>query len=249
MTPLVSINMAAYNAARFLPTTIESVLQQTYTNWELIIIDDGSTDKTFEILRSFSDPRIKVITHEENKGVVETRNNALKHSSGTYIAILDSDDIWKDKEKLTKQVEYMEAHPECAIVGTFIELIDEKEKKIGSDSYELTDQRIRECILRQNQFAHSSILIRKEAIEAGYLAYNPAEDFELILRIGEKWKLANLPFYTTEYRIHSSGISKKGKKELATQILRIIKKYKTSYPNYYPALLKGYIRRALFFLL
>lgn len=249
-TPLVSITMPAYNAGSFIQETINSVLQQTYSKWELIIVDDGSSDNTLDILNTYEDPRIKIFKHEQNSGVVATRNTALKHAQGTYIAILDSDDVWIDTAKLEKQVSFMEKHPQHGIVGTNITHIDEKGELVGKTLYVTDNIDIRSRILITNQFAHSTVLIRKSVLDkiGGYRDFAPADDLELIMRIGKVSQFANLPIFSTKYRIHSGGISKTGKKKMASQIVRIITLYRHDYPSSIPALIKAYIRHILLFL-
>ena len=108
MDELVSIIMPSYNTAKFISETIDSVLMQTYTNWELIIVDDCSTDNTDEVVKSFlSDDRIKYIKNEKNSGAAFSRNRALREANGKWIAFLDSDDLWHP-EKLEKQIRFME---------------------------------------------------------------------------------------------------------------------------------------------
>ncbi|MDO5808499.1 MAG: glycosyltransferase family 2 protein, partial [Lachnospiraceae bacterium] len=104
---LVSIIMPSYNTAPYIEETIQSVLNQTYTNWELLIVDDCSTDNTDEILSKISDPRIRLFKNEENSGAAVSRNKALREAKGQWIAFLDSDDLWMPK-KLEKQIHYME---------------------------------------------------------------------------------------------------------------------------------------------
>lgn len=109
MNELVSIIMPSYNTARYIKDSIDSVIAQTYQNWELIIIDDCSTDDSIEIINSYRDPRIRLLTNEKNSGAAISRNYGLREAKGRYIAFLDSDDIWV-KEKLEKQVNFIQEH-------------------------------------------------------------------------------------------------------------------------------------------
>ncbi len=130
MNELVSIIMPSYNTAKFISETIESVLAQTYTNWELIIVDDCSTDNTDEVVKSFlSDNRIKYIKNEKNSGAAISRNRALRESKGKWIAFLDSDDLWMP-EKLERQIAFMEASGYHFSYTNYIE-IDEESKPNG----------------------------------------------------------------------------------------------------------------------
>ena len=124
MTPLVSIIMPCYNAECYIAQSIESVLAQTYQNWELLITDDGSTDKSVEIISKYSknDDRINVMVSDEHQGIARTRNMSISRAKGRFVAFLDSDDIWYP-EKLEKQVEYMLEH-ELAFTYSSYEIID-----------------------------------------------------------------------------------------------------------------------------
>lgn len=129
MNELVSIIMPSYNTARFIPETIRSVLDQTYTNWELIIVDDCSTDDTDAVVAQFQDPRIRYLKNETNSGAAVSRNYALREAKGRWIAFLDSDDLWLP-EKLEKQIAFMERNG-CAMSYTNYEEIDEQSAPKG----------------------------------------------------------------------------------------------------------------------
>lgn len=130
MSPLISIITPNYNCARFIAQTIESVLAQTYTNWEMLIVDDCSTDGSYEIAQEYAekDSRIKVFRNEKNSGAAVSRNRAIEASSGEYVAFLDSDDLWLP-EKLEKQIAFMQKH-DCDFSFTEYEHIDEENKRL-----------------------------------------------------------------------------------------------------------------------
>lgn len=239
--PLVSIIMLTYNRAAYIGAAIESALTQTYTNFELIIIDDGSTDTTAEIVTTYTDTRIRYIKDTVNKGLFARRHESLSHVGGEFVAILDSDDLWLDPQKLEKQVQHMRAHPECAVVGTFVTLIDDKGDQLGTSTYHTTDTTIRNKILSRNQFANSSVLMRKQLLDktVGYRDFAPAEDFELFLQLGRIGTFANLPDFTLAYRIHPGGESAR-KARLARKILGVINHHKDAYPGAHWARLKMY---------
>ncbi|MDB5245585.1 MAG: hypothetical protein JWN90_690 [Parcubacteria group bacterium] len=244
--PLVSITMTTYNRAGYIEEAIRSVVAQTYENWELVVVDDGSSDDTQARVASFNDSRIRYLRHETNKGIYQTRTDAVATSHGTYIAVLDSDDVWSSPTKLAAQVAFLEAHPDHAMIGTFITLIDGDGKEIGKDQYHTDDAGIRAHILIRNQFAHSSVLMRKELVEkvSGYRNIALAEDLDLFLRLGAHAKFANISEYMTKYRIHAGGITRR-KVAMARCVHSIIKMYRTEYPNYLPALMKSYARLVL----
>ena len=126
---LVSIIMPTYNCGRFIHESIDSVLAQTYTNWELIIVDDCSTDNTSEVVASFDDPRIHYLQNEQNEGAAITRNRALREAQGRYIAFLDSDDVWMP-DKLEQQIAFMQQNGYAFTYHDYIE-IDEHSQPLG----------------------------------------------------------------------------------------------------------------------
>ena len=129
MADLVSIIMPSYNTAKFIAETIDSVLAQTYTNWELIIVDDCSKDNTDEVVAKYTDPRIQYLKNEKNSGAAVSRNRALREAKGRWIAFLDSDDLWR-ADKLEKQIRFM-TEKGCAFSYTNYVEIDEASKPLG----------------------------------------------------------------------------------------------------------------------
>lgn len=239
--------MLTYNRASYIRVAIESVLQQTYRNWKLLIIDDGSTDTTSNIVRSFDDQRIKYIRHEHNAGLHVRREEslgvALGDTQSKYIAVLDSDDLWHDTQKLQMQVDFLESHPDHVVVGTYTKLIDANGANIGFDTFAPNDERIRADVLIRNQFTHSAVCMRRTAIEQTN-GYQPtlAEDLELILQLGLIGKLANIPEYMTSHRIHVNSVNDYGIK-MANAVHDIIKDYRTRYPHYWQGYIKNVMRK------
>ncbi len=238
-TPLVSIIMLTYNRAAFITEAIRSALNQTYQNIELIILDDGSTDNTAALVAEIHDTRIRYLRDTVNKGLYARRQESLSHVTGDYVAILDSDDYWTDPTKLATQVTHLETNPDCVVVGTFITLIDSTGTPRGKNTYLTTDTAIRNTILWRNQFANSSVLMRRSALlkTAGYQDHAPCEDYELFLQLGLFGTFANLPSYSLAYRIHPGGESAR-KAKVARQSLRVISRHRTHYPGYYLAAMK-----------
>lgn len=236
--------MPVYNGSQYLKQSIESVLNQSFLDFEFVIIDDESRDNSLEIINSYAkkDPRIKIIRNKKNSGIQKSLNRGIAKSSGEYIARIDHDDIWRDKDKLRKQVDFLEKNPHHALVGTGVLCIDPDGRKINFLQYKISNQEIRNYILLSNQFAHSSVLIRKEALEkVGYYSedkkYKNIEDHELWLRIGKKYKLANLPDDAVEYRISPMGISLKNQFRQRLAGLKLSVKYSGDYPNGFKAIL------------
>ncbi len=247
VNPLVTILTATYNRANYIGLAIESAQRQTFRDWELLVLDDASTDDTEEVVGAFAstDSRIIYIKHSQNKGIAENRNSGLALARGQYVAVLDSDDIWTDDGKLEKQIAHLTAHPDCVAIGSNVSVIDENGTVTGSFSYETTDTGIRNKILLRNQFVQSSIMYRLDSARkaGGYdksIVVN--DDFDLWLRLGTLGTFANLPEITTAYREHSGGITKSRKLKAATEHLDILKRHGRQYPNYVPALLKSYAR-------
>jgi glycosyltransferase involved in cell wall biosynthesis len=237
-SPLVTILMLTYNRARFLPEAIDSVLQQTYQNWELIVIDDGSTDNTAQMLAQYTDARLRVITHSTNQGLLASRQESLAGATGAYIAILDSDDAWTQSDKLATQVAFLEAHQDHVLVGTDTVLINEAGETLGTKRRFYTDKAIRARALLQNHFTHSSIVFRRSALATlpGYRT-RVGEDFDLCLQLGTVGKMANLPQLATSYRVHGTGEGA-DRIRMTQHALDIMSKHRGHYPYYWLGVLK-----------
>ena len=240
--PLVSILMLTYNRAHFIHEAIASIVAQNYKNWELIIIDDGSTDTTKTVVESFVDTRIKYIQHPNNAGLHPRRRESISYCKGKYVAILDSDDYWTDSKKLAEQVDFLEKNTDHVIIGTMTTLIDVTGKIIGQNTFALEDEAIRNRILIRNQFTHSGVMFRTTALQktAGYQPIL-AEDLELILQLGKYGKLANLPHPYTAHRVHKNSQNDHGIK-MASAVCKIIQKHKQNYPHPFIALIFSNLR-------
>lgn len=221
--PQVSVFMAAYNAADYIKQAIQSVLNQTFNDFELIIVNDGSTDNTVDIIKSFDDKRIILVNNDQNKGLVYTRNLALKYATGKYLAIHDSDDI-SIPTRLEIQVNKLENEPNLAVIGSRALIIDkngiltgEKLDVINGSDY------IKSILFFENTFVHSSIMMRTSVFKEvnGYETYPGAEDYDIFLRISLLYPLDNLEEYLVQYRIHSTNFSIIEKQLLETQLLKI----------------------------
>jgi glycosyltransferase involved in cell wall biosynthesis len=243
--PLVSINICTFNRANLISKAIKSALAQTYTNKEIIVLDDASTDNTEEVVRDFmaKNPNIFYYKNPENLGITKNRNNGLQKSNGKYIAVLDSDDYWIDENKLSEQIEFLENNSDYGLIGTFSKIVDMQENEIGKLSPKIEDFEIRKKILSENQFINSSVVFLKKSLsEYAVEDFSPVEDFAAHLEIGKKYKFANLPKFYTAYRQHQNNISKTQKKKGIVALEKIIKKYKNDYPNFWLAFFKNKIR-------
>jgi hypothetical protein len=193
------------------------VLQQTFSDFELLLLDDGSTDDSLAVMRAFQakDPRCRVFTRE-NKGLVATLNEAIGLAQGRYIARMDADDIALP-DRLGLQVAYLDSNPECVCVGSAVELMDELGRKLTVWPQYPDNEAIQLGALKgHGTICHPSATIRKNALISigGYRAgMYPAEDLDLWLRLGELGLLANLPQVLLRYRMHSGSISGQAAKD------------------------------------
>ncbi len=240
--------MATYNRANFIREAVESVRRQSYQNWELIVLDDASTDDTAAIVRSYAahDARIIYAPTEMNLGIAKNRNRGFALMHGDFVAVLDSDDLWNNPEKLVKQVAYLARNPECVLVGTNVRTIDEHGDALGTFMYETDDAMIRSHMLRRNQFTHSSVVFRAAPLRGAAHPYPEyliiGEDYALFLELGTCGELANLPDIATSYRIHSGGITKQRTLLGARNHLALVRAYRNKYPHAFSAAVKAYLR-------
>jgi len=209
-TPLVSVVVPIFNAERFLSDAIESVLTQSYRNLELILVDDGSTDDSYQIAQRYADrdARVKLVRNDRNVGIVLTRNRAFDETSpaARYFAVLDSDDVCLP-DRLLRQVDFMESHPEHALVGGNTLIIDEQGAEIGRRIYPSTHEALIAVITRYNPIAQPSVMIRRTALEqVGRYDehYSRCQDYDLWLRMAARFKIANLDAFTLKYRISAT---------------------------------------------
>ncbi len=192
--PKVTVLMAAYNEEKYIREAIDSILKQTFQDFELIIIDDASTDATRDMVESCSDPRIHLIKNDKNIGPALSRNRGLERSTGKYIAIMDGDDI-SLPNRLGKQVRFLDSHPEIAIVGTAYYEMDGKGNIRRLCQFFVEDEQIkRQLCMRQVPMLHSTTMARREAIvDVGlYKEYRFTEDKDLWIRMANKYNFTNL---------------------------------------------------------
>lgn len=219
---LVSVMMAVYNSETYLKEAIDSILNQTYKNFEFIIANDGSKDRSRDIILSYTDPRIVYIENRENLGIVATRNKCIDISKGKYIAVLDSDDIALPS-RLEKQVKFMESNPEYGLCGTYFKVINKKGKKLYNVKFPITDFELKTYLHFGNCFCHSTILLRTQLAQSIRYpeAFQLGEDYALWQSISSVSKVYNLPFFSTYYRIHTQNISSSKHEEMFEAIKRI----------------------------
>jgi len=212
-TPTVSVVMSVFNGEAYLTEAIDSILAQTFDDFELIIIDDGSTDKSNEIIRHYKDKRIRLL-EQENRGLVESLNRGILEAKGKYIARHDADDA-SLPSRFKKQIKLLESNTELVIVGSSMSVMNEKSIIKHEHHVLLNDPELRQELLIRSPFAHGSVMfIKSKAIKAGLYekSYWPAEDYEFWLRLSKHGLLANIdePLYI--YRENEIGISARNQK-------------------------------------
>ncbi|MBA2862110.1 glycosyltransferase [Methanococcus maripaludis] len=229
--PTVSVIMPNYNNEKYLPEAIESILNQTYENFEFIIIDDFSTDTSWNIIQNYAkkDNRIKAFRNEQNLKIVKTRNKGfeLMSPNSKYIAIFDSDDI-SLPERLEKQVMFLEKNLDYGLIGSHTLIIDESSAIIGSRKYETDFKKIIKNMVKKNQIAQPSAMIGKSVLnEVGHYneKYTRCQDYELWFRIAKVFKIGNLDEFLIKYRVSKTQGKTTNLKETLKFTLDIQKKW------------------------
>ncbi|WP_342646842.1 glycosyltransferase family 2 protein [Mucilaginibacter sp. CSA2-8R] len=203
--------MPAYNCERYIGGAIESILKQEFTNFEFIVINDGSSDNTASIIKSYTDPRIRYSENPGNMGIVGTLNRGISMATAPYIARMDADDV-SYPERFTLQYQFMESHPEVAVCGAFLKVMDKEEIVRYPEQH---DDIFYELLIN-NVIAHPVVMFRKSIWDKHQLQYQenwfPAEDYMLWVKFAHCGKLHNLQLPLLDYKIHEASISvsKKG---------------------------------------
>lgn len=209
-SPIISVVMSVYNSEKYLSESIESILSQTFSDFEFIIIDDGSTDKSNSILNKFarSDARINIITNLENIGLANSLNKGLHIAKGDYVARMDSDDISYPK-RFEIQIEFMKNNKAYGVVGGNIDIIDEKSNYVKTLSFPKTHNQILWYLCFQNPIAHPTTMIKSNLLRKvnGYKNYISSQDYDLWQRLSNITKLFNVDQSLLKYRVHGSNIS------------------------------------------
>jgi glycosyltransferase involved in cell wall biosynthesis len=239
--------MIAYKYNPYVLEAMQSIISQTYKNWQLLVVwDAADIAQAKQITARFQkDKRIKLILNKKRLGLVESRNKGLKLAKGKYIAVLDTDDLWENKQKLSLQVNFLEQNKEYVLVGGGVIVINEQGRTTRRYTNPLTDRAIRNGMLLRNPFLHSSVLFRKEsALFAGGYSTEVVvgEEYVLWLNLGMLGKMANLSKPLVRYRIHSQGSCVRQRIKGAVDTMKIIMRYHHDYPWYILALGKGLLR-------
>ena len=222
--PKVTVTMPVYNGERYLGQAIESILNQTFRDFEFIIIDDGSTDGTAGILAHYQqiDSRIHVYL-QENQGVTASRNRGCHLALGKYIAVMDADDI-SLPERLAREVNYLDEHPEVGVLGTCTEQIDESGKRTQNRRMPTTPSLVGWCLIFGNCLEHSSVMMRRDVVEQlGFYRteLRLAEDYDLWSRASLVTRVANIPEILVRYRVWEGGTTSRRLLEMEQYAARV----------------------------
>lgn len=205
-TPRVTVLMPVFNGEKYLGEAIESILNQTFADFEFLIINDGSTDNSVSIIQSYPDSRIKLLHNDGNRGLIATLNRGIEFARGEYIARMDCDDISLPK-RLAKQMEFMDQHQEVGVCGTWISTIGRNKVVKPPTEHDAIVCRLmfESCLL------HPTVIIRRSVLRENGIFYDHgylhAEDYELWVRCSKFCKLANLGEVLFHYRIHPHQVS------------------------------------------
>lgn len=216
--PAITVVMPAYNAERYIAPAIESILSQTFKNFELLIADDASTDKTLSIIKRYQrkDSRIKVAVNKTNLQIARSLNKLIELARSEFIARMDADDV-SFPERLRLQYDLIREDPETAVVGADMIVVDKNMLPISKREYPSNDGGLKEVMFRYSPFAHPVVMFRKKAFQefGGYdVNLVPCEDIDLWFRIGSKYKLASIVKPLLYYRIVPYSNSMKSLKDL-----------------------------------
>ena len=239
LNPKVTVLMPAYNGEKYLREAIDSILSQTFRDFEFLIINDGSTDATVEIINSYTDHRVRLVHNDANLGLIATLNKGLDMARGEFVARQDADDI-SHPTRLEKQISFMDSHPEVVLLGTQVHYIDQYGKKYNSyGEYKARGElAIRWQLIFDNPFAHSSVMMRTGIVRdiGGYDEHFLAcEDYDLWSRLVYAHSADNLKEALLYYRCHPSSMTANCSKENNLLVGGILRRTCNSYINFDPS--------------
>lgn len=225
--PTISVVMPAYNAEKYIARAIESILSQTYKNFELIIVNDASKDKTLSIIKKYAkkDSRIRYVTNSKNKLIAYSLNRGIALAKGSIIARMDGDDV-STPERLKKQYAVLRAYPKVAIVGADLDVVSKKGKIISQRKYPTASSALKKLMFRYSPFSHPVVMFRKAVFNefGGYREdIFPSEDIDLWFKIGSKYEFASIDKPLLKYTLiqNSSSHRKLRQLELLTFKIRL----------------------------
>ncbi|KEF41456.1 MAG: glycosyl transferase [Cyanobium sp. CACIAM 14] len=224
ISPLVSVILPVFNGRPYLHDAIASILTQLHDDFELIVIDDGSTDDSVSILEQLDDPRIRLV-RQPNQGLAATLNRGISLARGQYIARQDQDDL-SYPERLAKQVAYMDSHPECVLLGTWAQIMEVDRLVERFHRHPVDEAELRYQMLFNNPFVHSSVMLRRTALQqvGGYTTdpdRQPPEDYELWSRLSRAGSIANIGEILQIYREIPGSMSRVGPSPFRRRLIKI----------------------------
>ena len=223
-SPLVTVLMPVYNGELYLREAIESILTQTFTNFEFLIINDGSTDNSENIINSYNDSRILYVKNESNFRLIETLNKGIELAKGKYIVRMDADDV-SAPTRMEKQVAFMEKNEDVGLCGSWFTSFGDVQESVCK--YKEQHDEILFKMFYQCHFCHPSLIIRKKVFDDLEIPFEKqfihAEDYELYFRLSTKWKFHNLQESLVKYRIHGLSVSRQNEKIQLDHSLQIRK--------------------------
>jgi glycosyltransferase involved in cell wall biosynthesis len=220
----LSVVIAVYNGEESLPATVESLRAQTFLDYELIVIDDGSTDRTWDYLSQLELPRFRAHRNLTNRGQTAALNQGLAMAQGRYVARHDDEDI-SAPMRFERQVAFLDDHSEVALVGTQVVWVDALGQPVRRFEYPTEHDAIRERLKGKNSFAHGSVMIRREALDrvGGYReAFRLAQDYDLWLRLAGQYQVANLPetLYKMRFSAQMASVARNAEQAAYAQLAR-----------------------------
>ena len=209
--PLISVIMSVFNEEQYIVESIQSILNQTISDFEIIVYDDCSTDRTLEIIRGLDDDRIHIYQNHTNQGLTKNLNQALDIASGQYIARMDGDDV-STPDRFERQIQYMNSHPDTMLISC-------QTQSFGEESlvWKLQDdpEKLRCMMLVRPVLAHPGFMFRKELVDQYGFKYDEsfrqAQDYELVSRVTRKFSIGICPYVLLKYRVHETQVSNSAK--------------------------------------
>lgn len=228
--PLVSVLMPVYNAAEYLSTSLSSIIAQSYTQLEIVIVDDASTDQSLDIVQSFLDPRIVIIKNSENMGLAASLNRAIDSSTGIFLARMDADDI-AHPSRISRQVNFMLDNPDVDVLGTSMQYFGESR---FLNHFPKTHEACRSYLMLNVCFGHPTVMFRRYVFQATENFYAPrlkqySEEYDLWCRLADKYRFHNLQQVLLYYRTYPPAIKSKAENNRITNSSEIRKNYLTSH--------------------
>ncbi len=237
-SPQVSIILPTYNRAQLLRRAVASVLHQSFSGWELIVLDDASTDDTPAIMKEIAarDPRVIYVRSEKNNypDIARALNTGLRMARGPLVARIDDDDYWLDDRKLEKQVDFFAEHPDYVVVGSGMVLVDPGGNEVARYLKKENDTEIRNAALLSNPFSHTTVMFRADIARkvGGYGDWRYAEDWDLWLKMGKFGKFYNFPEYFAAYTVSGENKSFVYLRAQTKMIFRFLNIHRHDYPGY-----------------